>query len=335
MNLQTELHLARARFLSRRWFFRECGVGLAGIAAHALLAKDGFAAPADATETKIGPLAPRPSHFPPKVKRVIYMFNAGGPSQLELYDPKPELAKRNGQLPPADLLKGYRAAFINPNSALLGPKYKFQPFGKCGTELSEVLPSIGEIADEVERDLSVSYVPGATTEASRALARGADALGWRTGEIPRWMAYPEQGDALSGKRQSMTVTYLPNDEVAAIRARLDHPVIDNDGHIIEFLPLVRDIIVELAGESVVLARTDPASLVFHPITKGSVTVRSTYRPGLPNTVVMPKWRKRSNVASRTLTGAALSERSPGALPFIAPLDCIGTAPLPSDLPCVL
>ncbi|MFM2095683.1 MAG: hypothetical protein RIS70_2807 [Planctomycetota bacterium] len=149
MNLQSELPLARARFLSRRWFFRECGVGLAGIAAHALLAKDGFAAPADATGTKSGPLAPRPSHFPAKVKRVIYMFNAGGPSQLELYDPKPELAKRNGQLPPADLLKGYRAAFINPNSALLGPKYKFQPYGKCGMELSEVLPSIGEIADDI------------------------------------------------------------------------------------------------------------------------------------------------------------------------------------------
>jgi len=71
------------------------------------------------------------------------------------------------------------------------------------------LGEIDAIADEVERDLSVSYVPGETTAASRALARGAEALGWRTGEIPRWMAYPEGGDALSGRRQSMTVTYLP------------------------------------------------------------------------------------------------------------------------------
>ena len=71
------------------------------------------------------PLAPRQPHFPAKAKRVIYLFQAGAPSHLELFDHKPELTKRDGQLPPAELLKGYRAAFINPNSALLGPKFKF------------------------------------------------------------------------------------------------------------------------------------------------------------------------------------------------------------------
>jgi hypothetical protein len=144
MNLQQQLHDARAKYLSRRWFLRECGVGLAGIAAGSLLAEEGLAA-----SSPPNPLAPRPSHFPAKAKRVIYMFHAGAPSQLELYDPKPELAKRDGQLPPAELLKGYRAAFINPNSALLGPKYKFAPQGKCGMELSELLPNIGAIADEI------------------------------------------------------------------------------------------------------------------------------------------------------------------------------------------
>jgi hypothetical protein len=77
------------------------------------------------------------------------MFQAGAPSQLELYDPKPELAKRNGQLPPPELLQGYRAAFINPNSALLGGKFGFAPHGKCGMELSEVLPQIAGIADQM------------------------------------------------------------------------------------------------------------------------------------------------------------------------------------------
>ena len=66
-------------------------------------------------------MAPRAPHFAGKAKRVIYMFQAGAPSHLELFDNKPELTKRDGQLPPAELLKGYRAAFINPNSALLGP----------------------------------------------------------------------------------------------------------------------------------------------------------------------------------------------------------------------
>jgi hypothetical protein len=77
------------------------------------------------------------------------MFQAGAPSHLELFDSKPELAKRNGQLPPPELLKDYRAAFINPNSALLGPKFAFAKHGQCGMELSDVLPNIAKIADEI------------------------------------------------------------------------------------------------------------------------------------------------------------------------------------------
>ena len=94
-------------------------------------------------------LAPREPHFAPKAKRVIYMFQAGAPSQLELFDPKPELMNRNGQLPPAELLQGYRAAFINPNSALLGGKFPFIQNGQCGMQLSDRLPHIGSIADEI------------------------------------------------------------------------------------------------------------------------------------------------------------------------------------------
>lgn len=143
MNLFHDLHAAKARYLSRRWFLRDCGVGLAGIAASSLLAKDGYAAASD------NPLAPKEPHYPAKAKRVIYIFQAGAPSHLELFDYKPELAKRNGQLPPAELLKGYRAAFINPNSALLGPKFNFAKHGQSGMELSEVLPHIAKVADDI------------------------------------------------------------------------------------------------------------------------------------------------------------------------------------------
>ncbi len=144
MTFDRNLHEARARLLSRRWFFGDCGVGLAGIAAGALTAREsaaGIALPS--------PLAVKQPHYTPKAKRVVYMFQAGAPSHLELFDWKPELAKHDGKLPPADLLKGYRAAFINPNSALLGPKYKFQPYGKSGVEMSELVPHIGAIADEI------------------------------------------------------------------------------------------------------------------------------------------------------------------------------------------
>jgi hypothetical protein len=145
MHATHELHAARARHLSRRWFLRDCGIGLAGIAASSLLASvANSAAPA-----ADNPLAPKAPHFPGKAKRVIYIFQAGAPSHLELFDNKPELTKRNGQLPPAELLKGYRAAFINPNSALLGPKFTFAKHGKCGMELSEVLPHTAKIVDDI------------------------------------------------------------------------------------------------------------------------------------------------------------------------------------------
>ena len=134
-----ELRAAQATSRTRRWFLRECGVGLAGIAATSIMAQE-RSAPTGA--------ARRP-HFAPKAKSVIYLFHAGAPSHLELFDSKPELTRNDGRLPPAELLQGYRAAFINPNSALLGPKYKFVRHGRSGIEISELLPHTGSIVDEL------------------------------------------------------------------------------------------------------------------------------------------------------------------------------------------
>jgi hypothetical protein len=142
MNPHSRLHIEHYRLLTRRWFLGDCAIGLGGIALNSLLQKEAGAAPPS-------PLAPRQPHYPAKAKRVIYMFQAGAPSHLELFDHKPELAKRGGQLPPAELLKDYRAAFIKPNSALLAPKFKFSRHGQCGMELSEVIPHIGSIADDI------------------------------------------------------------------------------------------------------------------------------------------------------------------------------------------
>ncbi len=128
--------------LTRRWFLRDCGVGLGAMALSSLLARESAAADRRA-------IAPRAPHFAARAKRVVYLFHAGAPSHLELYDYKPELEKRNGQLPPAELLKDYRAAFIKPNSALLGPKYKFAKQGQCGMELSELLPHTARLADQL------------------------------------------------------------------------------------------------------------------------------------------------------------------------------------------
>jgi hypothetical protein len=144
MNCQSHLYQGLpAREVSRRWFFKECGVGLGAIALKSLMADNLVAATAE------NPLTAKKPHFEPKAKSVIYLFMAGAPSHLELFDNKPALAKHDGTLPPPELLKGYRAAFINPQSKLLGPKFKFSKYGQCGAELSELLPHTGEIADDI------------------------------------------------------------------------------------------------------------------------------------------------------------------------------------------
>ncbi|NOT61267.1 MAG: DUF1501 domain-containing protein [Acidobacteria bacterium] len=133
--------------VSRRWFMQECGIGMGAIAMNAMLSKDGYAV--QQKPKGENPLAAKKPHFAPKAKNIIYLFMGGAPSHLEMFDNKPELAKFNGTLPPPELLKGYRAAFINPNSTLLGPKFKFAKYGQSGAELSELLPHTATIADDI------------------------------------------------------------------------------------------------------------------------------------------------------------------------------------------
>ncbi|TWT50346.1 hypothetical protein Pla22_30880 [Rubripirellula amarantea] len=141
--MNNEIQIEQSKLLRRRWFFRDCGLGMAGMALASMISRDASA------EEITRALAPKLPHFAPKAKRVVYLFQAGAPSQLEMFDPKPELTKRDGQLPPKDLLKDYRAAFIDPNSALLGGKYKFSKHGQCGMDISELLPHTAKIADDI------------------------------------------------------------------------------------------------------------------------------------------------------------------------------------------
>src|SRR5437764_489105 len=103
---------------TRRHFFGQCGVGLGAMALASLMADDGAAA-IQAPDLK-NPLAPRPTHFPARAKRVIFMFMAGGPSQLELFDFKPKLQELNGQVVPPSYTKNKRFAFIKGDAKLLG-----------------------------------------------------------------------------------------------------------------------------------------------------------------------------------------------------------------------
>ncbi len=144
MNCQDHIYRnADAKLVARRWFLQQCGVGVGSLALGQLFAEAGYGATAGDA------FAARSPHHTPKAKRVIFLFMAGAPSHLELFDNKPTLARLDGTLPPPDLLKGYRAAFINPSSKLLGPKFKFAKHGDSGAELSELLPHLAKVVDDI------------------------------------------------------------------------------------------------------------------------------------------------------------------------------------------
>ncbi len=121
-----------------------CGLGAAGLAS--LLADDGLLAADDDPN----PLATRPTHFAPRAKSCIFIFNAGAPSHLDLFDPKPKLNELHGKPMPDEQLKDVRFAFIKKDSVrLMGSKRRFKPYGECGTEFSDFLPHIGSCADDI------------------------------------------------------------------------------------------------------------------------------------------------------------------------------------------
>lgn len=128
--------------LNRRAFLQRSGFSLGSAALGSLLARDLPAAQAD-------PIQPRRPHFAPRAKHVIYLHMIGAPSQLDLFDYKPELQARDGQACPPELLKGKRFAFIGDETALQGSPFKFHRNGQSGIWMSELLPHLSKVADEL------------------------------------------------------------------------------------------------------------------------------------------------------------------------------------------
>ena len=147
MNLENELRAEYARLVTRRWFLRQCGVGLGSIALASLIGNNAAAAKPGLKTSD--PMAPRPPHHTPKAKRVIFLFMAGAPSQLELFDYKPALAKYNGKPVPQEVVMGQKYAFIKPDAALYASEFKFARHGQCGAELSEALPHLAGVVDDI------------------------------------------------------------------------------------------------------------------------------------------------------------------------------------------
>jgi len=137
--------LPSSTFYSRRHFLRDCTYGLGKVAAAGLLT-DTFS---QAAEGQDNPMAPRGPHFPAKAKRVIHLFMAGAPSQLETFDPKPMLTKYEGKPIPPEVIGGQRYAFIRPDAAALGPRFKFAQHGQSGAWVSEAMPHIAKVVDDL------------------------------------------------------------------------------------------------------------------------------------------------------------------------------------------
>lgn len=135
--------------LTRRQFFCRCTAGVGAAALASMLGVEGARGAALAGGAGDGPLAARPPHFAAKAKRVIFLHMAGAPSQIDLFDPKPMLAKHDGQPAPEELIRGERFAFIRGTPKCLKSPYRFERHGRCGMELSELLPHTAGIADEL------------------------------------------------------------------------------------------------------------------------------------------------------------------------------------------
>src|ERR1051325_2519454 len=114
LNYTNELGSEFAKLVARRWFLRQCGVGLGSIALASLLGEDSARGAAPPATTN--PLAPRQPHFKPRARRVIYLFMGGAPSQLDLFDYKPSLAKYDGKPVPQEVVMGQKYAFIKPDA---------------------------------------------------------------------------------------------------------------------------------------------------------------------------------------------------------------------------
>ena len=136
---------------TRRHFFSQCFVGLGNIALGGLLANGKLTA--GNVPRVENPLAPKAPHFTPKVKRVIYLFMAGAPSQFETWLYRPKLGELDGQPTPDSFLEGKRFAFMErfmkDKLKLLGPRRKFHQHGQSGMWVSEIFPHMAGVADDL------------------------------------------------------------------------------------------------------------------------------------------------------------------------------------------
>ncbi len=147
-SMSSDQHVLKA--ITRRHFFHDCRMGLGQIALGSLLINSGLIPGSEQqASASVAKGLPGLPHFPATAKRVIYLFMAGAPSHLDLFDYKPELVKLEGKPIPPEVIRGQRYAFIQPNAHVLAPRFKFSKHGQAGVELADVLPHLAKVVDEI------------------------------------------------------------------------------------------------------------------------------------------------------------------------------------------
>ena len=184
------IYIEHLRAMTRRQFLRQGGTGIGALALTSLLNEKLFSAP---TSASTDPLAPIRAHFAPKAKRVIYLHMSGSPTQLDMFDYKPKLVELNGQPCPDSLLKNERFAFIKGVPKMLGTPHKFARHGACGTELSELLPRLGTVVDDIAVVRSMVTDQFNHAPAQLLLQTGSSRLGRPS--MGSWLTYGLGSDA--------------------------------------------------------------------------------------------------------------------------------------------
>ena len=180
-----DIHLLQA---TRRHFFAQCGFGLGSLALGSLLHAGSPAAP---EALSVDPMATKPGHFPARAKNVIFLFMAGGPSQLELFDFKPELQKQHDRPIPDSFMRGKRFAFMNTfakeTPKLLGTQRQFAQHGSSGAWVSECLPQVARMVDDLTIIRSMATEPINHAPAKLFMNCGSTQFGRPS--IGSWLTY--------------------------------------------------------------------------------------------------------------------------------------------------
>jgi len=199
MTFEQETRHERALYLARRHFLKGCGLGLGSIALQSLFGSKAIAQ------------AVKKPHFAPKAKRVIYLFQAGAPSQLDLFDYKPSLEKYNGKPVPPSLVKDANYAFIRPDAGLYASELKFAQHGKSGAWVSEAMPQLASITDSIAivRSMitdAINHAPGQIFMNTGSVQFGRPSMGaWvvyglgcETQDLPAFVVLSSAGGTSGG-----------------------------------------------------------------------------------------------------------------------------------------